>query len=171
MKLRYLYALLFCIPAFLTALILTALLGGVIGGILWLYVFGDNAWPQGIDLFLIIPLIIVFTGIWIILLTLAFNVGKAQETSGNIPSKRAVSLALSATVFLSLMIVFHQWRIGNIGPKTTSAACSDYCKDNGYNTSMMPPRYSSESNDASCNCMEGGKIHITIPLSELRAKG
>lgn len=172
MKKRYLYALIFCIPAFLVALIASFVVFGGVVGILWLYVFGDNPWPQGIDLYLLIPFVLVFTGIWSTLLIVAYKTGKAREADINSSPKKAVIVAFGTTAVLVLFIAFQQWRVGNIGPTSINVACSDYCKDNGYNTSMIPPRDSSAESDASCNCLDAkGQIAITTPMTTLRAKG
>ena len=44
MKKRMLYALLFGIPGILWSLLVTAILVGVLSGVLWLFVYGDSAW-------------------------------------------------------------------------------------------------------------------------------
>lgn len=172
MKNRYLYTLIFCIPALLVALITSFLFFGGVLGILWIYVFGDDTWPQGIDIFLIIPFILVFAGIWITLLTVAFKVGKAHEADINSSPKRAVSAAFGATALFLLFIALHQWQVGNIGPTSVNVACSDFCTNEGYKTSMIPARNTNNDSDASCNCLGAkGQIEITTPMTTLRAKG
>jgi hypothetical protein len=46
MKKCMLYALLFGIPGILWSLLVTAILVGVLSGVLWLFVYGDSAWSQ-----------------------------------------------------------------------------------------------------------------------------
>jgi len=46
MRKRYLYALLFAIPGFVAAFIVSTFLFGVAAGFLWLYVYGDGPGPQ-----------------------------------------------------------------------------------------------------------------------------
>ena len=165
MKKRYLYMLIFCIPAFLVSLIASILLFGGILGMLWIFVFGDDPWPQGIDLFLLIPFILAFMGIWITLLTVAYKAGKAAEADIESSTKRVTLIACGVTVLLLLFMVMHQWQIGNIGPKPNSSACADFCLDNGYSASMVSPQ-------AYCNCL-GSQAQIAIqqPMSAIRASG
>jgi hypothetical protein len=169
MKRRYLYALIFCIPAFLLTLIICVGLFAAVFGLLWIFVFGDDTWPQGIDLFLVIPLILVFAGIWITLLTVAYKAGKAHEADLNSSPKKALSMALTATALLIFFIALHQWQVGNIGPKSDSILCSDFCRDKGYSASMTSARNAS---DANCTCYDAhGKVTIKAPLTTLRANG
>ena len=45
MKRRYLYVLIFGVPALLVSVIISFLLFGAAAGVLWIFVFGDNPWP------------------------------------------------------------------------------------------------------------------------------
>lgn len=60
MKKRYGYALLFGIPGFFLAAIFTLFLFGVVFGTLWLFVFGDDAWPASTETILSIFVIGTF---------------------------------------------------------------------------------------------------------------
>ena len=43
---RHLYVLTFSVPALLAAFLASAVLTAVAGGFLWIFVFGDNTWPD-----------------------------------------------------------------------------------------------------------------------------
>lgn len=45
MKQRYLYVLLFSVPALLAAALIALFLFGVAAGALWIFVYGDTSWP------------------------------------------------------------------------------------------------------------------------------
>ena len=64
-----------------------------------------------------------------------------------------------------MFIVLQQLRVGNLGPKSDSMLCSDYCVQQGYAGSGMPPQ---DSGDRTCSCYESdGDEALNIPLGEI----
>ena len=164
MKKRYLYALLFGIPGFLIAGIFSILAFAALTGFLWLFVFGDNTWPVYIEQILAVLFVACTLMLWIAFTVFGFFLGRRLEKD---PALNRTHIFISAglTLVLILMIVFHQWSVGNLGPKSVSTACSDFCTLHGYAGSGMPPEI---SGDRTCSCYDGsGNEVLRIPLDHL----
>jgi len=64
-----------------------------------------------------------------------------------------------------LFILLQQLSVGNLGSKSDSAVCSDYCSLNGYSGSGMP---SQDSGDRSCSCYDNsGNEVLKVPLDSI----
>ena len=164
MKRRYQYVILFAVPAFLAALIISVMLLGVTAGVLWLFVFGDEAWPDVADNLMAAVFIIACVASWFSFLGLAYAVGKKQEASVTFNVKHLFA-AVGATAMLVIISVSHQWRVGNIGAKSGSILCADYCRSRGYATSGTPAE---DSGEDTCSCYgTQGDGNITVPMSEV----
>ncbi len=165
MKRRYLYVLLYCAPALLAAAIISVLLFGAAAGTLWLFAFGDSPWPASVDDTLVALFLLVCAGLWLALISLAYLAGKKQEANPGF-NTRPVAGAVGATVLLALLIVWHQWGVGNIGAKSESLLCSDFCRDKGYAASGLPPR---DAGTRTCSCFDArGRESATVPMTDLR---
>lgn len=164
MKRRYAYVLLFAVPATLAAAIGAVLVGAAVAGGLWLFVFGDNPWPASASTALTVLLVLVGVGAWVGLLTLAYAFGKTQEVRAT-PILRPLLAAAGATSILVFLVVFQQWSVGNLGPKSIDVLCSEYCREKGFPASGMPPR---DSGAATCSCfdMKGGEA-LKVPIGEI----
>ena len=161
MKKRYLYALLFGIPGFFIAGIFSLFIFGAALGFLWLFVFGDNLWPVSTETVLPILLVLTFLILWISLILLGYVIGKRLETDSALNRKHILLSAVLTLMFI-LFIILQQWSVGNIGPKSDSMLCSDYCSAQGYSGSGMPPQV---SGDRTCSCYDdSGNEAIQIPL-------
>jgi len=67
-----------------------------------------------------------------------------------------------ATALLVLLAALYQWRVGNIGNKSDSELCSEYCWGRGFASSGMPPANSSET---TCSCFdEQGSEAVKVPI-------
>jgi len=164
MKKRYMYSLLFGIPGFFVALIISFLLFGAIAGMLWIFVFGDNPWPSSIENVFPTLFMLVFLVIWIILIAVGFVIGRRLETTPRL-NKSHILLSSGLTLMFILLIVLQQFRAGDLGPKSDSAICSDYCSLNGYTGSGMPPQ---NSGDRTCSCYDtSGNEVLKIPLDTI----
>ena len=75
MKKRYLYALLFGIPGFFLAGIVSLFVFGAVLGFLWLFVFGDNPWPLTPESVLSVLLVLTFLILWIGSIFAGYRVG------------------------------------------------------------------------------------------------
>jgi hypothetical protein len=164
MKKRYLYALLFGLPG-----IFIAGLAGIFGfaaltGLLWLYVFGDNPWPAYIEPVLASLFVLTVLVLWLVFIFLGFFIGRRLEKD---PALNRTHIAISAGLTLAcvLFLVLQQWSVGNLGPKTDPALCSDFCSMHGYSGSGMPPAI---SGDRTCSCYDqSGNEVLRIPLDHL----
>ena len=168
MKKRYLYALLFGIPGvFVAGLISIAVFGGIMG-ILWLYVFGDDPWPTYTEQVVSILFVATVLLIWLISIAAGYAIGKKLENDPML-NQRHVLISAAVTAIFLLMILFQQWNVGNLGPKSDSVICSDFCTQHGYSGSGMPPQI---SGDRTCSCYDSsGKETLKIPLDSIGLGG
>jgi hypothetical protein len=164
MKKRYLYALLFGIPGFFLAGMISLFAFGASLGFLWLFVFGDNPWPASTEKFLTAFLLLPFLILWMGGILIGYRIGKRLESTVAL-NRNHVLISTALTVLFIIFIAIQQWRVGNIGPKSDSTLCSDYCSAQGYSGSGMPPQ---NSGDRTCSCYDdSGKEVIKIPLDQL----
>lgn len=163
---RILYALMFSAPALLAALVIAILAFGAAAGALWLFVFGDEPWPPIANVALAVVFFLVFATVSVAFLYAAYLAGKNQEGRGPLKIRHA-AIAAGATALLILLIVSHQWSVGNLGAKSDGLVCSEFCQAKGYMGSGMPPRNSGAS---TCSCFDdsGGEAMRT-PLEEILA--
>jgi hypothetical protein len=149
------------VPAFLASVIVSMLLFGAVAGTLWLFVFGDEPWPSIADGMMVSILVVAFLTILAAFLSAAYLAGKKQEARATMNTNHVVWSA-GATALLVLLVVSHQWSVGNFGPKSDELLCSDYCKGKGFVASGMPPR---NTGDATCSCFDAaGREAEKVPL-------
>ena len=164
MKKRLLYAILFGVPGFLISGIFTLFILGASMGVLWLFIFGDDPWPSSVDIVLPIILVLIFVLLWVGLIAFGYHIGKRLEANPTVNGNH-VLISVGLTTLFLLFIVLQQWSVGNLGPKSDSVLCSDYCVSRGYAGSGMPPR---DSGDRTCSCYDSsGKEAVKIPLDEI----
>lgn len=164
MRKRYLYAILFGLPGLFVTALLTAVLLGAAVGVLWLFVFGDNPWPAATQTLLPAAGLLVFLALWAGIVACGYRYGKGCE-DGRPVARRHLLIAAGATVLPIVILLLHQYRIGNLGPKSDGERCSDFCAEQGYAASGMPSR---DSGERSCFCYDGsGRAVLTVPLTEL----
>jgi hypothetical protein len=133
-------------------------------GVLWLFVFGDNPWPSSTDTVLVVVMVLIFLTMWIGLIMIGYSVGKKLEATPTL-NKNHILLSGGITVLFILFFIFQQWNVGNLGPKSDELICSEYCAQQGYAGSGMPPR---DSGDRTCSCYDSsGKEAIRIPVGEI----
>jgi hypothetical protein len=164
-KRRYLYVLMFAVPALLAAaLIALAVFGAAALGALWIFVYGDNAWPAWPDQALPALFALVFLALSFTFLALAFAAGRKQEENAAFNPKHAwAAVAVSAGVILFMLL--YSWRAGNIGPPPPGANCAAYCQSRGYAGSGTPPRNAPEQ---TCSCFDSqGREAVKIPLGDV----
>lgn len=167
MKRRYLYLLLFSVPIVpivLAAIVAAFAVFGATAGLVWLFVAGDNAWPESLDYFLLALFGLVFIASSSAMSYYAYALGKQQETSPFL-NTRHLWAAAGATTLLILAGTSYQWRVGNIGRQSDEVRCSDFCMDKGFAGSGMPPRY---SGDTSCSCFDAaGREQEKVPVEAI----
>ncbi len=161
MNKRYLYILLFGIPGLFVAGLISIFVFAAFTGILWLYVFGDNPWPASSETMISILFVAVFGVLWIGFITLGYLVGKKLENDTQL-NRKHVLISVGLTLLFILLMVFQQWSVGNLGPKSESVLCSEFCSRHGYSGSGMPPQ---NSGDRTCSCYDrSGSEVLQIPI-------
>jgi len=164
MKKRFLYAILYGLPGLFISGLTSMFVFGASMGVLWLFVFGDNPWPSSINTIFGVILALIFLTIWIGIIMIGYRVGKRLEANPTV-NKNHILLSAGITVLFILFFVFQQWSVGNLGSKSDSVLCSDFCARRGYAGSGMPPR---DSGDRTCSCYDSsGKEAIQIPVDEI----
>jgi hypothetical protein len=164
MKKRYLYALLFGLPGLFIAGIVSLLVFGGILGILWLFVFGDDPWPVSPERWLAVLLVVAFLAIWLGAILAGYLVGKKLEKEPAM-NWMHVLISVGLTLLFIFFILLQQWSVGNLGPKSDSMLCSDFCTEQGYSASGMPPQ---DSGDRSCICYDkSGNEALKVPWTRL----
>ncbi len=167
MRRRTLYVLMFSVPALLAAVMVSLALFGSAAGFLWLFVLGDEPWPQSASTLLASLFVLSFLALWVALLSLAYFAGRKQEALPAL-SVRHVTMSVGATVLLVLLALSHQWSVGNIGAPGNGALCSGYCREQGFDASSMPPR---DSGLDTCSCLDAqGREATTLPMATVRAR-
>ncbi len=164
MKKRYLYSLLFALPGFFIAAIISIAVFGAAAGFLWIYVYGDMPWPSSIEKLLPIISALTLLVLWVISIVIGFATGKKLEKD-QVSSTKHILISLALTIAPITIIFLHQLSVGNIGQKTDGILCSEFCSQNGYSGSGMPPRNSGERN---CFCYDDSGIKIKeIPIDNI----
>lgn len=164
MKKRYLYSLLFGIPGFFVSGMIALVLFGAAAGTLWLYVFGDNPWPISTETVLSTLLVLTFLILWIASIAAGYMIGKKLEKDPLLNWKH-ILISGGLTLLFILFIVLQQLSVGNLGPKSDSVLCSDFCVQHGYAGSGMPPIDSGKRN---CSCYDNsGNEALKVPLDRI----
>ncbi|MEP7134671.1 MAG: hypothetical protein ABI904_07035 [Chloroflexota bacterium] len=167
MKKRYLYSLLFGIPGFFIAAIISVVVFGAVAGVLWIFVFGDNPWPAAVGKIAPGLFALAFLAVWISLIAIGYVIGRRLEKDPKL-NRQHILISGGLTLLFIAFIVFQQVRVGNLGPKSDSALCSDYCSLKGYSGSGMPAR---DSDDQTCSCYDdSGNEVLKVPLSTIESE-
>jgi hypothetical protein len=165
MKRRYAYLLIFAVPAVLASFVAASLIAGASAGVLWLFVFGDSPWPDAAGTILGGLFGLSFLTLLSGALAGAYIVGRRAEKDA-VSRAGPAMLAASATALIVLLVVMHQRSVGNIGPKSDSVVCSDFCAARGFAGSGMPPR---DAGPATCSCYDAqGKESVKVPIEEAK---
>lgn len=163
MKRRYLYALLYAVPAFIVAAIVTVVVTVAIAGVLWIFVYGDNPWPPFVDRYSPMFIVAVLAITWLALLSAVLAWGKRQEARASLDMKH-VYLAAGVTASLVLLVLAQQRSVGNIGPQPDVIVCSDFCTARKFGASRFPQ-------DGTCSCHDAnGTEALSVPMSQIRPK-
>ena len=161
---RHVYVLLFAVPALLVSIIAGALMLAASAGALWLFVYGDDPWPNTANVLLGAIFLLVAAALWLALLSVAYTVGRQQEGEPSL-NKRHVALSLGATVVLAAIIIVRLVGLNVAGARSDSVVCADLCRSEGFTASGLPPR---DSGDRTCSCYDaqGQEVRrVTLPLS------
>lgn len=162
-KRRHLYVLLFAVPSFLAALIGAAMTMAAAAGGLWVFVFGDNPWPPVADTILGTVLVVSGGAISLLLLSVAYALGKQQEGRPSL-NMGHVALSLVATAALVALIAIRMSGVSLTGERGDTLLCSEFCQAEGFAGSGMPP---ADSGDRTCSCFDAqGQESRRINLSD-----
>lgn len=111
MKARFSYPLLFFVPAAIVSAVAAVLVAGMGAGLLWIFVYGDNPWPDTTEQVLTALSILIFALGLGVLLWAGYSFGKRQESLGGLTWKH-VFVAIAVTVLFPALILLRQWRMG-----------------------------------------------------------
>lgn len=164
MKKRYLYSLLFGVPGFFVSAVLSFLIFGTTAGILWIFFFGDTPWPSSIETVLPFLFGLVFLMLWIASIVIGYVTGQRLEKDPAL-NRNHILVSGALTILFIVLIVLQQLSVGNIGPKSDTVICSEYCSQKGYTGSGMPPQNSA---DRTCSCYDSsGNEALKVPLDPM----
>jgi hypothetical protein len=102
--------------------------------------------------------------VWGGVITVGYRVGQKLEINPGI-NKHHILLSSGLTILLLALILLQQFSVGNLGPKSDSALCSNFCLSKGYAGSGMPPQ---NSGDQTCSCYDNaGHEALKVPLDSI----
>jgi hypothetical protein len=107
---------------------------------------------------------LIFLMVWIALIVIGFVTGRRLEKDPAL-NRSHILVSGALTVLFIVLIVLQQWSVGNLGPKSDTVICSEYCSESGYSGSGMPPR---NSGDRTCSCYDtSGNEALSVPLDRI----
>jgi len=136
---------------------------GLGGGILWLFVYGDDAWPQAAETLLTSAAIMAFLVTLAALSFASYSFGKRREPSVGL-SRQHIALAFGVSILLPALVLLHQLSVGNIGPQPDSLLCSDFCTARKFASSSLPQ-------DGTCRCYgSDGSEALNVSMNRVHAR-
>jgi hypothetical protein len=160
---RHIYVLLFAVPTLLVSIIAATLMLAASAGALWLFVLGDDPWPPVADTLLGSIFILGSAGLWLGLLSVAYIVGKHQESRPGLNTAH-VAISIGTTVVLAAVVLVRLLTPNGFRPRSDSLVCADFCRAEGFAASGTPPQ---DSGDRTCSCYDAqGREARRVPLSE-----
>lgn len=148
----------------IVSVVISFVIFGFAAGVLWIFVFGDDPWPASVNTIFPILFAVVFLTVWIACVRIGYVIGKRLEQDP-ILNQKHVLISAGITLLSMLFIVFQQWGVGNLGPKSEGEICSDFCSQQGYSASNMPPL---DSGERSCSCFaDSGLEAIKVPMHSI----
>jgi hypothetical protein len=115
MKRRYLYSVLVGVPGFVLSLLLMYMLFGVAGGVLWILVYRDNAWPAWSATVVPVIFAIDVLAVWIPFPLIGFSIGKRLEQGPRL-NKIHVLISVGLTILFIVFSASYRVRIPFVGP-------------------------------------------------------
>jgi hypothetical protein len=164
MKKRHLYALLFGLPGFFLAGIISLFVFGAATGTLWIFVFGDNPWPTLVNTVLSVLLVFVFLALWGLSMLAGYLVGLNLEADP-VLNRNHILLSGGLSLLFLLCILIQQLSVGNLWPRSDTILCAEFCAGQGYAGSQLPPR---DSGEQTCICLDNeGMEELEVPMEEI----
>ncbi len=163
MKARYRYLLMFAVPSAIAAFLTVFAVAGVGYGVLWLFVYGDNEWPEFAERLVLVTAVSIATAVFLMLCLASYAFGKRQE--GAAPRfGRHAAIGAGISLLLIALALLHQFRVGNLGPAPDSVVCVEFCTEHGFESSNVP-------GDRTCRCLDAaGEAAMNVELDRLRAR-
>jgi ABC-type Fe3+ transport system permease subunit len=97
------------------ASVIAAVLAAAAGaGVMWIFIYGDNPWPSEANTLLVAGAATIAALVLAGLLAVSYRVGRAREVSGGV-RRSHVFVALGLSIGLPLLVLVHQWQVGNLG--------------------------------------------------------
>lgn len=127
MKARYAYPLLFLIPSAMVAFLVAITVVGAGAGVLWIFVYGDNPWPEAAGTILMTIASAAFALTLTMFAVMGYSFGKKREIQGGMRNSH-IAIALGISIVLPILVLLHQWRIGNLGGGPVTANISSMGK-------------------------------------------
>ena len=147
----------------MVAAIAAFVVAGLGGGILWLFVYGDDTWPQAAETFVTLVAAVAFLVTLAALSFASYAFGKRREASVGL-SWQHVALAFGVSILLPALVLLHQLSVGNIGPQPDSRLCADFCTARNFSSSSFPQ-------DGTCRCYgSDGSEALNVSMNSVRAK-
>lgn len=113
MKTRYSYPLLFLLPSAMVAFLAAFAVVGAGAGVLWIFVYGDDPWPESSGPALMTLAVIVSLATLASLMLASYSYGKQREPDGM--ARRHVAWVVGISFLLPSLVLLHQWQVGNLG--------------------------------------------------------
>jgi len=136
--------ILLAVPCFLLSLLPALFVAGAVAGFLWLFVYGDNAWPDLAD----IVIVSAFLLTWISVGTL-LTLGLIRHPRvRNLPTGKLTVVAALLSLLAVAAIAYHQWSIGNLDPPNP---CFTKCRESGHSASITEI---DETGRETCTCVD-----------------
>ena len=147
----------------MVAAIAAFVVAGLGGGILWLFVYGDDTWPQAAETVVTLVAVVASLVTLAALSSASYSFGKKRESSVGL-SWQHVALAFGVSTLLPALVLLHQLSVGNIGPQSDSLLCSDFCTARNFGSSSFPQ-------DGTCRCYgSDGSEALNVSMNSVRAK-
>lgn len=114
MKTRYSYPLLFLLPSVMVAFLVAFVVVVAGAGVLWIFVYGDDPWPESSGTALMSLAVIASAATLASLMFASYSYGKSREPSGGMAG-RHVACGVGISILLPALVLLHQWQVGNLG--------------------------------------------------------
>ena len=111
MKGRFSYPLVFLLPCAMIASIAGVVSVGVGAGVAWIFIYGDDSWPDAAERVIMALSVLVAVASFAALMSVSYFYGKRRESSGGL-SKWHVTAAVATAILLPAVVLLRQYRIG-----------------------------------------------------------
>jgi hypothetical protein len=115
MKARFSYPLAFLLPCAMLASIAAIVSVAVGAGVAWLFIYGDNSWPDAAERTIMTLSAVVALTSFTALISASYFYGKRRESLGGL-SKWHVTVAVASAILLPALVLCRHYQIGALGP-------------------------------------------------------